>query len=123
MQRPCGKAGGGRDTGEVDASGRLLIADKVLRRQLNPMERARLIQRLKEMHGIKQGKKDSSVKMTEEAKALGIGPETAKRLVRLNALIPPLQALVSEGHSKPPLFRLRPLVSPQAGLSRPHRKY
>ena len=41
------------------------------------------------MLDIKQGKNNSTVKMTEEAKTLGIGQETAKRLVCLNKLIPP----------------------------------
>lgn len=86
---------------DVDATEaeRLLIADNVLRRQLNPMEQARLIKRLKEMHRITQGVRTdlTSVKMTEVTQAVGIGQETAKRLVRLNKLIPPLQALVSTG--------------------------
>ena len=56
------------------------------------MEQARLIQRLKKMHGIKNGKNNSSRKMREEAKALGIIEDTANRFVNLNKLIPPLQA-------------------------------
>ena len=63
---------------------------RAIRRQLNPMEQARLIRRLKEEYGILNGKNDSSVKMTEVAQMSGVGQETAKRLNRLNALIPPL---------------------------------
>ncbi len=83
---------------------RLLIADNVLRRQItNPMEQARLIRRLKELHHIKSGPKSesqgtsNSVKMTEIAETVGVGSETAKRLDRLNDLIPELQALISTG--------------------------
>lgn len=74
-----------------------LIADNVLRRQLNPMEQARLIRRLKERAGIRQGTRATSVTVTEVAQAVGVEPETAKQLDRLNKLIPPLQELVSAG--------------------------
>ena len=77
---------------------RLLIADNVLRRQItNPMEQARLIRRLKELHGIKQGKNSSSRKMREEAAAIGMSEDTAGRLDKLNDLIPALQSMVSAG--------------------------
>lgn len=62
------------------------------------MEQVRLIQRLKKQYGIKRGnphQEVNSVKMTELTLMAGVGQETAKRLVRLNALIPSLQALVS----------------------------
>lgn len=77
-----------------------LIADNVLRRQLNPMEQARLIHRLKERYGIKKGNNQSvggSVKFTHAVQSVGIEPEAAKQLYRLNKLIPPLQALISAG--------------------------
>lgn len=74
-----------------------LIADNVLRRQLNPMEQARLIKRLKERAGIRQGTRATSVTFTEVAEAVGVKPETAKQLNRLNQLISPLQDLVSAG--------------------------
>lgn len=87
-----------------DEAERLLIADNVLRRQItNPMEQARLIRRLKELHGVKRGPKSesqgtsNSVKMTEIAETVGVGGETAKRLDRLNDLIPELQAMISTG--------------------------
>ncbi len=86
---------------DTDEAERLLIADNVLRRQLNPMEQARLIQRLKKEYDVKRGNNQvgggGSVKMTEALEPLGVGQETAKRLDRLNKLIPPLQALVSSG--------------------------
>ena len=75
--------------------------------QLNPMEQARLIQRLKKEYGITQGVRTdldscetvhkTSRKMREVTQALGISEDTAGRLSKLNALIPPLQALVSAG--------------------------
>ena len=80
-----------------------MIADNVLRRQLNPMEQARLIKRLKEQYGIKPGPKgegqgtSNSVTVTEIARVVGVEPETAKQLNRLNKLILPLQELVSAG--------------------------
>ena len=77
-----------------------LIADNVLRRQLNPMEQARLIHRLKERYGIKKGNNQSvggSVKFTHAVQSVGIEPEAAKQLYRLNKLIPLLQALISAG--------------------------
>ncbi|MCY0865889.1 MAG: ParB N-terminal domain-containing protein, partial [Sulfobacillus sp.] len=81
-----------------------LIADNVLRRQLNPMEQARLIRRLKERYGIKKGNNQragGSVKFTDAVQAVGIAPETAYQLDRLNKLIPPLQELVSAGKLGP----------------------
>ncbi|AEW04705.1 ParB domain protein nuclease [Sulfobacillus acidophilus DSM 10332] len=77
-----------------------LIADNVLRRQLNPMEQARLIQRLKARYGIKKGNNQrvsGSVKFTDALQAVGLKPETAYQLDRLNKLIPPLQDLISAG--------------------------
>ncbi len=82
---------------------RLLIADNVLRRQItNPMEQARLIRRLKELHGVKRGPKTEShgtsnpVKFTQIAEIVGVGSESAHQLDRLNKLIQPLQDLVSD---------------------------
>ena len=72
-----------------------MIADDVLRRQLNPMEQARLIQRLKKMLDIKNGKNNSSVKMTEVAQKAGVAKERhTRRINQLNALIPPLHAII-----------------------------
>ena len=84
----------------TDEAERLMITDNVLRRQLNPMEQARLIKRLKQQYGIKQGSRIdlvTSVTVTEVTKVVGVGSETAKRLDRLNDLIPELQNLVSTG--------------------------
>ncbi len=94
---------------DVDATEaeRLLIADNVLRRQLNPMEQARLIQRLQKEYGIKAGNPqfgareiihNNSDKMSELTLKAGVTNERqAQRLNQLNKLIPPLQALVSSG--------------------------
>ncbi len=65
------------------------------------MEQARLIRRLKEKAGIRQGTRGTSVNFTEVAQTGGVAPETAKQLNRLNKLIPPLQALVSQGRLAP----------------------
>jgi len=87
------------DIQDVDASEAedRLIADNVLRRQLSLMEQARLIKRLKERAGIKRGKNNSSRKLREELEPLGLSEDQADRLNRLNHLVPPLQALVSDG--------------------------
>lgn len=57
------------------------------------MEQGRLIRRLKELHEIKPGNPlgFNSVKMTELNKTVGVGSETAKRLDRLNDIIPELR--------------------------------
>ncbi|MBX5466881.1 MAG: ParB/RepB/Spo0J family partition protein [Firmicutes bacterium] len=88
---------------DVDAAEaeRLLIADNVLRRQLTPMEQARLIRRLKEAYGIRQGARvdvhKTSDIMSEVQEALGLTDRHLRRLDRLNDLIPELQALVAQG--------------------------
>ena len=84
---------------DVDATEaeRLLIADNVLRRQLNPMEQARLIQRLKKEYGIRQGTRSTSAKMAEVAQMVGVPKRTAERLDRLNDLVPALHDLVITG--------------------------
>ena len=80
-----------------------LIADNVLRRQLTPMEQARLIKRLKEQYGVRPGPKSEGQRKTNTAefariaKFVGVEPGTAKQLNRLNKLIPQLQDLVSTG--------------------------
>lgn len=85
-----------QDVDSEEAEDRL-IADNVLRRQLNLMEQARLIKRLKERAGIRQGTRSTSVKFTEVAKAANIKPETAHQLDRLNKLVPAIQTLISAG--------------------------
>lgn len=83
------------DEGEEE---RLMIADNILRRQIDkPMDKARLIRWLKELHGVKQGKNNSSFKLKEEAESLGLSETTAWRLDQLNDLILPLQAMVDDG--------------------------
>ncbi len=76
--------------------GRLLITDNVLRPQFNPVEQARLIQRLKDQYGIKRGNPHQEVnydKMSQLTPMAGVTNERqARRLNQLNALIPPLQA-------------------------------
>ncbi len=75
-----------------------MIADNVLRPQFNPMEQARLIQRLKEQYGIKSGRPIQIMghnpdKMSELTLMAGVTNERqAQRLNLLNDLIPPLQA-------------------------------
>jgi len=66
------------------------------------MEQARLIRRLKELHGVRRGPKPESqgtsnpVKFTQIAEIVGVGSESAHQLDRLNKLIQPLQGLVSD---------------------------
>ena len=67
-----------QDVDPPEAESRL-IADNVLRRQLNPIEQARLIKRLKEQAGIRNGNRFTSVKFTEVAKAVGIAPRSLMR--------------------------------------------
>ncbi len=80
-----------------------LIAANVLRRQLNPMEQARLIKRLKERYHVQPGPRGKGqgtanpVNFTGIAQTVGVDPETAHQLDRLNKLVPPLQELVSAG--------------------------
>ena len=77
---------------------RLMIADNILRRQIDkPMDKARLIRWLKELHGIKQGKNDSSEKISEEAERIGVTDRTLRNWDKLNDLIPALQAMVDDG--------------------------
>ncbi len=62
------------------------------------MDKARLIRWLKELHGVKQGKNDSSAKFAEEVAArLNVSERAARDLDRLNDLIPDLQRLVDWG--------------------------
>ncbi|MCL4493920.1 MAG: ParB N-terminal domain-containing protein [Firmicutes bacterium] len=81
---------------------RLMIADNILRRQIDkPMDKARLIRWLKELHGVKRGNNqflgDASDKMAEATQNLGMSERTAYRLDALNDLISPLQAMVDDG--------------------------
>ena len=89
-----------QDVDSQEAESRL-IADNVLRRQLNPMEQARLIKRLKEQYGVRPGPKSkrqgtSNTEIISEI-ALDMTDRQMRNLDKLNDLIPELQVLVSKG--------------------------
>lgn len=80
----------------------LLIADNEERRgdDDNPMRKAKRAEFLKEYWGVKQGKKGQNVPIKTTAdigQTIGEDERTTKRLLKLNALITPLQNLVSSG--------------------------
>ena len=88
----------------------LLIADNEERRQGddNPMRKARRAEFLKQYWSIREGKLSKpgtpegqfglqAKTLADVADAIGENERTAKRLLKLNDLIPPLQALVSTG--------------------------
>ncbi len=80
----------------------LLIADNVERRgdDNDPMRKAKRAEFLKTHWGVKQGKKGQNVPiktMADVGQAIGEDERTTKRLLKLNDLIAPLQALVSSG--------------------------
>ena len=90
---------------DADEAENRKIADNVLRRQLNPMEQARLIKRLKERVGIKPGNPHgvNSVKFTELTPAAGLKPESpedshllALFAERINAVLGPVAAALQE---------------------------
>ncbi|MGC8487338.1 MAG: ParB/RepB/Spo0J family partition protein [Clostridia bacterium] len=93
------------DVDDTEAE-RLLIADNLLRRQItDPMAKARLIRRFKELHEIRQGARTDLVRETvhktsalsaEVAAGVGLKDRQARNLYNLTKLIPELQALVSE---------------------------
>lgn len=89
------------DVDDTEAE-RLLIADNLLRRQItDPMAKARLIRRLKELNGTKVGRpiqtlENNSALSAELAAGVGLKDRQARNLYNLTKLIPELQALVSE---------------------------
>lgn len=85
-----------QDVDSQEAESRL-IADNVLRRQLNPMEQARLIKRLKEQYGVRPGPKSkrqgtSNTEIISEI-ALDMTDRQMRNLDKLNDLIPELQEI------------------------------
>lgn len=94
------------DVSEEEAE-ELLIVENLYRRHLTEMDRARLVRVLKEKWGIRRGgsrkanahneRLTTEKGMAEVAAALGVGESHARRLDRLNELIPELQALVAAG--------------------------
>lgn len=97
----------------IDVAGQeaeyLLIADNDERRQGddNPIKKARRAQFLKEYWNVRQGKKpqnavESSGKNIKDiARVLGESVDSLQRLLKLNNLIPELQALVESGKLGP----------------------
>ncbi|MFE4202081.1 ParB/RepB/Spo0J family partition protein [Aneurinibacillus aneurinilyticus] len=91
------------DINEWDAE-YLLIAENVERRgeaEPDPIKKARIAQFLKEYWGVKQGKKGQNVPIkttADVAEVIGEDVRTTKRLLKLNDLIPEIQALVSSGN-------------------------
>ncbi len=77
---------------------RLMIADNILRRQIDkPMDKAKLLQWLKDLYDIGPGKHGKSFKMNDLAQSAGMSEPQARRTLALNKLIDPLQAMVSAG--------------------------
>lgn len=80
----------------------LLIAENVERRgqaETDPIKKARIAQFLKEYWGVNQGTRKGLGQngLTDVAEIIGETERTTKRLIKLNDLIPELQALVSAG--------------------------
>lgn len=88
---------------ESDEAIALLIRDNLLRRQLNDVQVASLIKRLKEIYDIRQGGPKAKDNITGKEKhekisqLLGLSERRLQQLEKLNNLIPELQELVSSG--------------------------
>lgn len=81
----------------------LLIRDNLLRRQLGDVQIARLIKKLKEIYGIRQGRpktedgKTGREKHEKISQFLGLSERHLQQLDKLNDLIPDLHALLESG--------------------------
>lgn len=82
----------------------LLIAENVERRgqaEQDPIKKAHIAQFLKEWWGVKQGRRSDLVQngrsFTDIAETIGESVTGAKRILKLNDLIPQIQKLVSSG--------------------------
>lgn len=92
------------DVNEWDAE-YLLIAENVERRgeaEPDPIKKGRIAQFLKEYWGVRDGRKklrqNGVVKSIDDiAESIGADRRTTQRLMKLNDLIPEIQALVSSG--------------------------
>lgn len=76
----------------------LLLKDNLNRRHLSTIEKAKIATALKEQWDIQRGKNNEEKKtISDIAEEIGENKRTTQRLLKLNDLIPELQALVENG--------------------------